>query len=367
VTLLTLSIGIVGLPNVGKSTLFNAITNSAVSASNYPFCTIEPNLGVVQVPDSRLEILAKISNSQKTIHSTIEFLDIAGLVKGASKGEGLGNKFLANIKQTAALVHVVRCFEDENITHVSGKIDPISDIEIINLELILADLEMAQKLIQNQEKKVKTNDKEELKKLTLLKKIEEQLGKSLPIRTLTLDTEEKKILRGLDFLSIKKVIYVANISEDMLAKEIPILDQIKAYALTHNDQFLVLCTKLEEELSALNESEKKEYLTEFGITEPGLNKLAKASFKLLGLQSYLTTGPKETRAWTIHNGATAPKAAGVIHTDFEKGFIRANVINYNDFVKGNGWKAAKEQGIIKQEGKDYIMQPDDIVEFLFNV
>jgi ribosome-binding ATPase len=364
---MSLSIGIVGLPNVGKSTLFNAITNSNIDAQNYPFCTIEPNTGIVSVPDPRLEKLSKISGTEKIIYSTVKFVDIAGLVKGASKGDGLGNKFLSNIRETSVIAHVIRCFEDENITHVNGTIDPISDIETINLELILADLEFAQKCLETQSRKSKSHEKEEIKKMKFLQKTKTYLENEKPIRSLELSKEETILLKTYPFLTAKKVIYVANISEDMLNQENEIITKIQTHLANTGDKLLTLCTKLESEIALLDAEEKEEYLKSFEIEESGLNKLSKKCFDLLGLQTYLTTGEKETRSWTIHKGSTAPQAAGVIHTDFEKGFIRANIIKYEDFLSCNGWKHAKEKGLLKQEGKEYIMREGDVVEFLFNV
>lgn len=362
-----LSVGIVGLPNVGKSTLFNAITNSSVDAQNYPFCTIEPNIGIVAIPDSRLEVLGKMSQSQKIVPAVIEFKDIAGLVKGASKGEGLGNKFLSHIREVNTIAHVVRCFKDENVVHVSGDINPKRDIEIIDLELILADYEFVEKLIEGQGRKAKTHIKEEEEKLLLLHKIKSELALNKSVRQMNLSADEQKLLKGYFFLTAKPVVYVANISEDMLGKTTPELEELKKIALSSGGEFMALCTKLEEELSTLSKEEKQEYLTGLGLKESGLDALSKACFKLLGLETFLTTGPKETRAWTIRVGDKAPKAAGVIHTDFEKGFIRANVISYSAFVENNGLKQAREKGLVRQEGKDYIMQDGDIVEFLFNV
>ena len=362
-----LSIGIVGLPNVGKSTLFNAITNSSVDAQNYPFCTIEPNIGVVEVPDQRLKRLAEVNQSQKIICATIEFFDIAGLVQGAAKGEGLGNKFLSNIRETSAIAHVVRCFDDDNVVHVSGKTDPLADVEIINLELILADLEYAQKCYDTQSRKAKGQDKEEARKGDVLGRICDHFGKNKPVRKLDLTDDERRLLRGYNFLTAKKVVYVANVSEDLLTRETEQIKKLKDYARNDGDECMVLCAKLEAELSLLEPDEQKAYLHELGVEETGLAKLAQACFHLLDLQTYLTTGPKETRAWTIKRGDTAPQAAGVIHTDFEKGFIRANIVSFDHFVTNQGWKHAKEKGLVRQEGKEYVMQDGDVVEFLFHV
>jgi len=365
---MALSIGIVGLPNVGKSTLFNAITNASVDAQNYPFCTIEPNKGIVPVPDNRLDELAKISTSEKIIHATIEFVDIAGLVKGASKGEGLGNKFLSTIRESNAIIQVIRCFEDDNVVHVHGGIDPIDDIEVIELELLLTDLDMTQKLVESQAKKARGSQKEEIARLDVLKKIEGHLSENKPVRQLDFSEKETDLIKGLFFLSDKPTIYVANVSEDMVGNmdAKPIKD-LAEYAKKSNSEMIVISAKLEEELSALDAEEKVDYLKELGLDESGLDQLARASYTLLGLQTYLTTGPKETRAWTIKKGWTGPQAAGVIHTDFEKGFIRANVLGYDNFIDCGGWKVAKDKGLLRQEGKDYIMQEGDVVEFLFNV
>lgn len=363
-----MKLGIVGLPNVGKSTLFNAITSAGAESANYPFCTIEPNVGVVSVPDERLEGLRKLFDSQKCVPTAIEFFDIAGLVEGASKGEGLGNKFLSHIREVQAIVHVVRCFDDENITHVSGKISPLDDIEIINIELILADLDMISKRLDRTEKLVKS-DKSLEREFELLKKVKDVLESGKSARTLDFDEEDEKIIKGFNLLSNKPILYTANISEeDMISNpENEYVKQVQKYAEDENAESVVISAQIEAEISELDEDEKKEFLKDLGLEESGLNKLIDASYRLLGLMSYLTAGPKEIRAWTIKKGAKAPEAAGKIHTDMEKGFIRAEVVNYDDLENSGSFVKAREKGLVRLEGKDYVMQDGDVVEFRFNV
>ena len=363
-----MKLGIVGLPNVGKSTLFNAITKAGAEAANYPFCTIEPNVGVVAVPDERLKVLTDMYNAKKTIHTTIEFYDIAGLVKGASRGEGLGNKFLGHIREVAAIVHVVRCFDDPNVVHVDGKINPASDIDTINMELILSDMELLERRITKTTKNLK-GDKSLQKELDILNKVNDFLGEGKSARAMELTDEEAEFVKSLDLLSYKPVIYVANVSEeDAAAEDNEYIAQVRKIADEEGSDVVVVCASIEAEISELDDEEKAMFLEELGIAESGLDKLVKASYHLLNLISFLTAGEPEVRAWTVTRGTKAPQAAGKIHTDFEKGFIRAETIAYDKLIEcGGNLATAKEKGLIRSEGKDYVVKDGDVMHFLFNV
>ncbi len=358
--------GIVGLPNVGKSTLFNALTKAGIEAANFPFCTIEPNTGVVPVPDLRLDALAKIVNPQKILPTTMEFVDIAGLVAGASKGEGLGNKFLANIRETDAIGHVVRCFDDENIVHVSGKVSPEDDIEIINTELALADLDTTEKAIHRIGKRAKGGDSEAKFELKVLEKIKPHLDEGEMLRSVELEKEELAAISYMNFLTIKPTMYIANVAEDGFENN-PLLDKVKEIAAAENAVVVAVCAAIESEISELEDEDKNEFLSEMGLDEPGLNRVIRSGYELLTLQTYFTAGVKEVRAWTFPEGSTAPQAAGKIHTDFEKGFIRAEIVGFDDYIAGNGEQGAKDAGKWRLEGKDYIVKDGDVIHFRFNV
>jgi GTP-binding protein YchF len=358
--------GIVGLPNVGKSTLFNALTKAAIAAENYPFCTIDPNVGVVPLPDARLDVIADIVKPQNKIPTTMQFVDIAGLVAGASKGEGLGNKFLANIRETDAIAHVVRCFENDDVIHVAGKIDPPGDIEVINTELALADMETLEKALDRAAKQSKAGDKQALARKAMLERVRDRLDGGIPVRAMDLDEDERAELRDLFLLTAKPTMYIANVAEGGF-QDNPYLDAVRDLAASEGSEVVPVCAAIEAEIVELEPGERDEFLADLGLEEPGLNRVVRAGYRLLGLETYFTAGPKEVRAWTIPEGTRAPQAAGVIHTDFERGFIRAEVIAYEDFVACNGEQGAKEAGKLRAEGKDYVVQDGDVIHFRFNV